>query len=107
MQAPASSAFFISIIVKAPVVQILVLISASFLLALEWPVPILKALPIHRSMIFRIVALVFQALLAILFYQGTNGAIWSLIAAIAYTRAQALGEEMEEAKENKGSSGLA
>lgn len=34
--------------------------------------------------------------------QGTNGAFWSLIAVMAYTRAQVLGETMEEAKNNRG-----
>jgi vacuolar-type H+-ATPase subunit I/STV1 len=107
MQAPESASLFINIIIKAPVVQLLTMILASFLLALEWPLPILKHLPIHRSFIFRTMLLISQGVLAILFYQGTNGAIWSLIAALAYTRAMALGEEIEDAKQNKGSTGQA
>lgn len=35
-------------------------------------------------------------------WQGTNGAIWSLVAVIGYTRAIMLGETMAEAKENRG-----
>lgn len=39
--------------------------------------------------------------------QGTNAAIWSLIAIGCYTRAQILGETMPEAKENRGKGGRA
>jgi len=39
--------------------------------------------------------------------QGTNAAIWSLIAAICYARAVMLGEVMEEAKQNRGKVGEA
>jgi len=64
--------------------------------------------------------LVFQVFFAILFYQvrfpavfpllrmteivrckGTNGAIWSLVAILGYTRAIMLGEVMSEAEDNK------
>ena len=40
-------------------------------------------------------------------WQGTNGAIWSLVAVIGYTRAIMLGESMAEAKENRGRGGKA
>ena len=39
--------------------------------------------------------------------QGTNGAIYSLVAAIGYIRAIMLEEKMEEAKENRGRGGKA
>lgn len=39
--------------------------------------------------------------------QGTNSAIWSIIAAICYTRAITLGETMEVAKDNRGRGGRA
>jgi len=102
IQAPARAAIFINIMVKVPVIQILSILSGVFMVALEWPLPILKKTPLYRSIVLRIVLLLAQASLDILFYQGTNGAIWSLIAAFGYTRAQLLGEEMEEAKNNKG-----
>lgn len=102
MQAPASASLFVTIVVKIPLIPINTMISAMFLLALEWPLPFLKGRAIYRSFIVRIIMLVNQAATAILFYQGTNAAIWSLIAALAYTRAQSLGEEMEEAKGNRG-----
>lgn len=107
LQAPASAALFINVIVKIPLIQIFVMLHALFVLALEWPLPLMKNLSIYRSIVVRIVLLVSQASIAILFYQGTNAAMWSLIAALAYTRAQALGEEMEEAKENRGRDGHA
>lgn len=40
-------------------------------------------------------------------FQGTNGAIYSLTAVIAYSRAIALGEQIKEAKDNKGRGGKA
>jgi len=105
---PANNvAIFIDIIVKAPIVQILSMILAFAIVALEYPAPFMKGTALHRSLVVRIVALLLQAFLAILYYQGTNGAIWSLIAVIGYTRAIALGETMEEAKENRGRGGKA
>jgi hypothetical protein len=107
LQAPASSAIFVTIIVKFPIIQIVTMLTAFFMIALEFPLPKLKGTAIHRSIVLRIVLLIMQAVLAIMFYQGTNGALWSLIAAGCYTRAQVLGEKMEEAKNNKGTSGQA
>jgi hypothetical protein len=105
---PASNiAFFITIIVKAPVVQILSMLLALGHIALDYPVPFLKGTMIYRSLVIRVVLLLTQASLAILYYQGTNGAIYSLIAAFAYTRAIMLGEKMEEAKTNRGRGGKA
>ncbi|KAF5380466.1 hypothetical protein D9615_004623 [Tricholomella constricta] len=99
------AAIFISIIVKVPVVQILTMLLGMFIIALEFPLPQLKSLAIHRSIVLRIVLLLFQTFLTILFYQGTNAAIWSFMAAICYTRAQLLGETMAEAKGNRGKAG--
>ncbi|THH02103.1 hypothetical protein EW026_g723 [Hermanssonia centrifuga] len=105
---PASNVtFFISIIVKAPVIQILSMLLAFAIIALDYPLPLLKNTSIHRSLAVRVVLLLFQAFLAIMFYQGTNGAIYSIIAAMGYTRAVMLGEKMEEAKQNKGRGGKA
>jgi len=115
------------VIVKAPVIQLISVVLAGFIIALEFPVPFLKGTRFHRSIVARIPLLLVQAFLAVLFYQvsprcsvpvygvycsqceyrlcdhqGTNGAIWSLIAAGGYARAVMLGEEMKEAKENRG-----
>jgi len=107
IQPANQDAFFITIIVKAPIIQIITMLIAFFMLALEFPLPQLKGLAIHRSIPFRIVMLFFQAFFCILFYQGTNGAIWSLTAAACYTRAQLLGETMAVAKDNRGKGGRA
>jgi hypothetical protein len=107
LQAPASSAIFITLIVKVPVIQLLTMVTAFGMLALEFPLPLLRGTVLHRSIVLRIVLLVMQASMAIIFYQGTNGALWSLIAAGCYTRAQVLGETMADAKNNKGKSGQA
>ncbi|QRV82715.1 hypothetical protein RhiJN_10730 [Ceratobasidium sp. AG-Ba] len=97
-----NSAPFVAIIVKIPLVQIFTLIMALTLALLEWPLPVMKKLPIYRSFVFRIVWLLLLAFISVLFYQGTNVAIYSLTAAIGYIRAQMKGEIMEEARENRG-----
>jgi len=107
LQPSPNSAIFITLIVKAPIIQILTMLTALFMIALEFPMPQLKGMMIQRSIVLRIVMLTLQAFLAILFYQGTNGALWSLIAAGCYTRAQVLGETMEDAKNNRGKGGRA
>jgi len=60
---------FITLIVRVPVIQIFTMIIALFMIALEFPLPQIKHLAIHRSIPFRIVMLLFQASIAILFYQ--------------------------------------
>lgn len=104
LQPSPNAAIFITLIVKAPIIPVLAMIVGLFMIALEFPLPQLKALAIHRSIVLRIVMLLFQTFLTILYYQGTNAAIWSLIAAMCYTRAQVLGETMQEAKDNRGKS---
>lgn len=101
MQAPSRDAFFITLIVKAPVIQVISIVLAGFIIALEFPVPYLKGTKLHRTIALRIPLLLVQAFFTVLFYQGTNGAIWSLIAAGCYARAVMLGEEMKEVKENR------
>jgi small-conductance mechanosensitive channel len=107
IQPAKSDAIFITLIVKAPIIPILAIVFGLFMLALEYPLPQLKALAIHRSLVLRVVLLLFQAFLTILYYQGTNAAIYSITAAIGYARAIAIGEEMEVAKDNRGKGGRA
>jgi len=97
---------FINLIVKAPVVQILAMLLSIFHLILEC-VPQVAKTPIYRSFPLRIVTLHLQAFLAILFYQGVNGGIYSFVAGIGYVVAQVKGEEMEIAKDNRGRGGKA
>ncbi|KAI0051871.1 hypothetical protein FA95DRAFT_1533785 [Auriscalpium vulgare] len=107
LQPAPGDAFFVSVIVKAPVIPILSIILGGVLVGLEYPAPFLKGTSIQRSLVLRPVLLLIQALIAIFFYQGTNGAIYSLVAAIGYSRALSLGEEMKDAKANKGRGGKA
>jgi len=93
-------AFFIAIIVNVPAVQVLTMILAAFNLCVELPLPVMKTMSLYRSLFSRVFLLIFQASLSILFYQGTNAALWSLISAICYMRAIALGEKIQEAKGN-------
>lgn len=64
-----NAAIFITLIVKAPVIQILTMLSGFFMIALEFPVPQLKGFAIHRSIVLRIVLLLMQAFISVLFYQ--------------------------------------
>jgi len=105
IQPSPNAALFITVIVRVPVVQILTMLLGMIILAIELPLPAIKRFSLYRSLVVRIVLLLFQVFLAILFYQGTNAAIWSLIAAVCYGRAVMLGEEMEEAKQNRGKGG--
>jgi len=105
MQAPPRDAFFVTVIIKAPVIQVTSIALAGFIIALEFPAPFLKSTKVHRTIALRIPLLLVQVFFAVLFYQGTNGAIWSLIAAGCYARAVMLGEEMKEVKENKRQGG--
>jgi len=107
VQAPPASAVFITLIVKTPVIQSFAMVLGLLILAIEFPIPPVKPLAIHRSFALKIVLLLFQTFLCILYYQGTNAAVYSFIAALCYTRAQLNGETMEEAKENRGSKGSA
>jgi hypothetical protein len=101
LQPAKQDTFFIDIIVKAPVIPIFSIILGLVIIALEYPAPFMKGIAAHRSLISRVVLLFFQAFFAIFFYQGTNGAIWSLVAIFGYTRAMMLGEVMKEAEDNK------
>jgi len=91
-------AVFIAIIVDFPAIQILTIVLAAFNLCIELPLPVIKTLSLYRSLFLRIILLIFQACSSVLFYQGTNAALWSLISAICYMRAISLGERIEEAK---------
>jgi len=97
-------AFFIDIIVKAPVVQILAIVFGVTHLSIEL-IPYIQKLSIYRSFPLKVVTLLLQTILSVLFYQGTNGAVYSLTAAIGYGVAIAKGEEMAVAKENRGGKG--
>jgi len=107
LQPAPSAAIFITLIVKAPIIPIINAVVALFLLSVEFPLAPLKSMSITRSPPLKLVILVFQAFFSILYYQGTNAALWSLIAIFCYMRSIALGEKVEEAKANRGQGGRA
>ncbi|KAG9045576.1 hypothetical protein FS837_006063, partial [Tulasnella sp. UAMH 9824] len=78
----ANAAPFIAIIVTIPLIQILSMVIGVAILLLECPAPFMKKLPIYRSLVVRLIMLLIQAFLTVLFYQGTNAALYSLIAAV-------------------------
>ena len=65
----ASDSIFISIIVKAPVVQLIAMFLGFFIIAFDYPAPFFKGSAIHRSFPVRIVLLLLQTFFSILFYQ--------------------------------------
>jgi len=105
LQPSAGSAIFITLIVKMPIIQILAMLSALTIIALDFPFPFLKGTALQRNLVIRVVLLAFQIFLCILFYQGTNGAIWSFVAWVCYTKAVVAGEQMAVAVDNKGGKG--
>jgi len=107
LQPSPKFALFINVIVKYPIVQIGTMALGFTIIALEYPIPILKGTAIYRSIALRVVLLIMQAAGTVLFYQGTNAALWSLIAAMFYIRALTLRERMEEAIKHKGRAGQA
>jgi len=96
---------FVTLIVETPVVQSLTMVLGFMMIALEYPLPVFNGSALHRSLPLRVVLLIFQSFLAVLFYQGTNASLWSLIAAVLYVRALTLGERIEGAKADKGRAG--
>jgi hypothetical protein len=105
LQPAASDQIFISLIVRAPIIPIITMILGLFILSIETPLPAFKGSSFQRNLTLRVILLTLQSFFAILFYQGTNCAIWSLVANFCYIRAIALGEKMEEEKNNRGRGG--
>ncbi|KAJ7268691.1 ATP adenylyltransferase-domain-containing protein [Mycena haematopus] len=69
LQPAPSAAIFISLIVKAPIIPIINAVIALIILSVENPLPAFKSLSIRRSLIFKVVLLVFQSFFSILYYQ--------------------------------------
>jgi len=105
---PGSSALpLVKVIVQAPVLQIFLILNALATLMVELPVPFLKGTPLTRSWLPRILMLISQSVLGLLLYQGTNGALYSMIAIFGYSMAMMRGEQVPEAAANKGRDGRA
>jgi len=101
-----NAAVFEAIIVQAPIVQIVAIILGLFTTALEWPLPLLKGSSLHRALSARIPLLLFNAFVAVLYYQGTNAAVYAFVAALVYTRAVWKGERVEEVTQLRGKVGV-
>ncbi|KAH8889578.1 PRO41 protein [Thozetella sp. PMI_491] len=75
-----------------PVLQIVNLVFGLFLLAWEWPLGALAGSALHRSIEARLAFLPLSALAAVLTYQGTNAALYEVIAVGVYFWAYSEGE---------------
>lgn len=106
-QSPPSAAPMVAVIIKIPLVPIFAMVIGLLNIAVNFPAPFLKGTALHRSFHLRAVLLVVQFIITILFYQGTNAAIYSLVALVGYTRAIIRGEILKEARENRGKTGAA
>jgi len=96
-----SDSIFITLIVTAPILQLLSILFALTHLTLEL-LPHARKLAIYRSFVLRIVTYTLQTFVTVLYYQGTNGALYAFVAVIGFTVAQFKGEIVEEAKEQRG-----
>jgi len=95
---------FITLIVTFPVIQILAMIFS--ITHLFWELlPQIRTYAIYRSWAARIVTYTLQTFFAVLFYQGTNGAIYSFVAVIGFSVAQFKGEIEEGALKQRGRGG--
>jgi len=99
-----SDSIFITLIVKAPIIQLLAIFFALSHLMLEL-VPHIRQYAVYRSFVLRIVTYTLQTFFAVLFYQGTNGALYTFVAVIGFVMAQIRGEIVEEARIQRGRSG--
>jgi hypothetical protein len=84
-----SHMIFINMIVKAPILQLLTMITGVILLVLEIPPPFLKNTSIHRNFVIRIPILLLQTFTAILFYQVSMISLFGM----ACTNELCLGDE--------------
>jgi len=75
-----------------PVLQTINLVFGFILLAWEWPLSFLAGSSLHRSLEARLAFLPLTALAAALMYQGTNAAIYQLVALGVYFWAYSEGE---------------
>ncbi|GAA6004142.1 hypothetical protein JCM10207_002449 [Rhodosporidiobolus poonsookiae] len=91
---PASAAFFIKVIVDAPILQVLNLLNGLFTLALEWPLNPLVGTAVHESHVFRLIFYFWSAFLAMFVYQTVDGGVFYFIAMLAYSRSLSKGEQI-------------
>ncbi|KAI1382102.1 hypothetical protein F4677DRAFT_15471 [Hypoxylon crocopeplum] len=75
-----------------PALQIINLILGLWIFAWEWPLGLIAGSSIHRSLEARLASFPLASLAAILLYQGTNPAIYYLVAMAVYFWAYSEGE---------------
>lgn len=105
LQPTASIIPLANVIVKIPLIQIISFVVGIGILTIELGPTFIKNTALYRTWVPRIVFLLIQAVLTAMFYQGTNAAIWSLIAIFGYVQAQVNGEELAELKQSRGRGG--
>ncbi|GAA5881244.1 hypothetical protein JCM16303_004861 [Sporobolomyces ruberrimus] len=91
----------IRVIVEYPIVQIVNIILALLILALEFPVPFLRHTKLYRSISFKIGFNFLGFCCAMFLYQTVNGGIFFLITSLVYFVAFLKGEAIED-DEKKG-----
>ncbi|KAI0890046.1 uncharacterized protein GGS22DRAFT_7584 [Annulohypoxylon maeteangense] len=75
-----------------PALQIINLILGVAIMAWEWPLGLIAGSAIHRSIEARLATYPLAALAAVLIYQGTNPAIYYVVAMVIYFVAYSEGE---------------
>ncbi|KAI2468084.1 hypothetical protein F4781DRAFT_284539 [Annulohypoxylon bovei var. microspora] len=75
-----------------PALQIINLVLGIGIFAWEWPLGLIAGTAIHRSLEARLATFPLASLAAILIYQGTNPAIYYLVAMVVYFWAYSEGE---------------
>ncbi|EON96878.1 putative pro41 protein [Phaeoacremonium minimum UCRPA7] len=75
-----------------PILQIINLVMGILLFAWEWPLGFIAGSSIHRSLEARLAVLPLAALASILIYQGTNAALYYVVAMVVYFWAYSEGE---------------
>ncbi|KAI0125896.1 PRO41 protein [Xylariales sp. AK1849] len=75
-----------------PVLQIINMLLGFIMLAWEWPLGLIAGSSIHRSLEARLAAMPLAALASVLLYQGTNAALYYIIAMVIYFWAYSEGE---------------
>lgn len=75
-----------------PTLQIINLLTGIWMMAWEWPLSFIAGSSIHRSLEARLAFLPLAALSAVLTYQGTNAALYYLVAMIVEFWAYSEGE---------------
>jgi len=102
---PKSSALFIAIIVDLPILQVLTILLALAILAIEWPLPFLQKTIVNRSFIIKMTMHFVLGFMSLLIYQTFDSAFVLFFCIWIYGRAHQKGEAMTGAELAKGGEG--